>query len=377
MAKARNFTVGIEEEYLLVDRESRDLIRAAPVAMLARCGEILGDQVTTEFLQSQVEVGTKVCETIAEARADLAWLRGTVATAAAEDGMGLIAASTHPFALWTDQKPTEKDRYLELAQDMQGVVRRLMICGMHVHVCVVDPDERIDLMNQVAYFLPHLLALSTSSPYWGGDDTGLASYRLTVFDNMPRTGLPGFFDSWAEYERHVNMLVRTGVIEDTSKIWWDIRPSSRYPTLEMRICDVCTRQGDAVAIAALFQCLIHMLYRLRRMNQRWRTYAQMLVAENRWRAQRYGIDEALIDFGKAKLVPYADLLDEIIELTLPDADILGCTTELLRAREILTRGTSAHGQRRAHGDALANGASPKEAMKAVVDMLIAESVDGL
>ena len=377
MAKARNFTVGVEEEFLLVDRESRDLIREAPTAMLTRCGDLLGDQVTTEFLQSQVEVGTKVCETIAEARADLAWLRGTVAACAAEDGMGLIAASTHPFALWTDQKPTEKDRYLELAQDMQGVVRRLMICGMHVHVCVVDPDERIDLMNQVAYFLPHLLALSTSSPYWDGDDTGLASYRLAVFDNMPRTGLPGAFDSWAEYERHVNMLVKTGVIEDTSKIWWDIRPSSRFPTLEMRICDVCTRQDDAVAIAALFQCLIHMLYRLRRMNQRWRTYAQMLVAENRWRAQRYGIEEGLIDFGKAELVPYADLLDEIIELTLPDADILGCTTELLRAREILARGTSAHGQRRAHVEAIANGASPEEAMEAVVDMLIAESVAGL
>jgi glutamate---cysteine ligase / carboxylate-amine ligase len=377
MAKARNFTVGIEEEYLLVDRESRDLIREAPTEMLARCRELLGDQVTTEFLQSQIEIGTKVCGSIAEARADLSWLRGTVAKCAADDGMGLIAASTHPFALWSDQKPTEKDRYLELAQDMQGVVRRLMICGMHVHVCVADPDERVDLMNQVAYFLPHMLALSTSSPYWGGDDTGLASYRLTVFDNMPRTGLPGSFDSWAEYERHVNMLVRTGVIEDTSKIWWDIRPSSRFPTLEMRICDVCTRQDDAVAIAALFQCLIHMLHRLRRMNQRWRTYAQMLVAENRWRAQRYGIDEGLIDFGKAEVVPYADLLDEIIELTLPDADALGCTNELLRAREILARGTGAHRQRRAHVDAVASGASPEEAMKAVVDMLIAETVAGL
>ena len=377
MAKARNFTVGVEEEYLLVDRQSRDLIREAPLAMLERCGEALGNQVTTEFLQSQVEIGTKVCETISEARADLSWLRGTVARFAAEDGMGLIAASTHPFALWTDQKPTEKDRYLELAQDMQGVVRRLMICGMHVHVCVVDPDERIDLMNQVAYFLPHLLALSTSSPYWGGDDTGLASYRLAVFDNMPRTGLPGSFDSWAEYERHVNMLVRTGVIEDTSKIWWDIRPSSRFPTLEMRICDVCTRQEDAVAIAALFQCLIHMLHRLRRMNQRWRTYAQMLVAENRWRAQRYGIDEGLIDFGKAEVVPYSGLLDEIIELTLPDADELGCTHELLRAREILIRGTSAHHQRRVHGEALASGASREDAMKAVVDVLIEESIAGI
>ncbi len=377
MAEPRNFTVGVEEEYLLVDRGTRDLIREAPTAMLARCQELLGDHVTTEFLQSQIEIGTRVCGSIAEAREDLSRLRGTVARAAAEDGMGLIAASTHPFALWSDQKTTEKDRYQELARDMQAVVRRMVICGMHVHVCIVDEDERIDLMNQVAYFLPHLLALSTSSPFWDGEDTGLASYRLAIFDNMPRTGLPGAFDSWAEYQRHVRMLVKTGVIEDTSKIWWDISPSSRFPTLEMRICDVCTRLDDAVAIAALFQCLLHMLHRLRRMNQRWRTYAQMLVAENRWRAQRYGVEEGLIDFGKAELVPYADLLDEIIELTRPDADELGCTEELLKARDILSRGTSAHAQRRAHAAALANGASPQEAMRAVVDMLINETVNGL
>jgi len=377
MAEARNFTVGVEEEYLLVDRGTRDLIREAPTAMLARCEELLGDQVTTEFLQSQIEIGTKVCGSIAEAREDLTHLRGTVARAAADEGMGLIAASTHPFALWSDQKTTEKDRYRQLAQDMQAVVRRMVICGMHVHVCVVDPDERIDLMNQVAYFLPHLLALSTSSPFWDGDDTGFASYRLAVFDNMPRTGLPGAFDSWAEYERHVNMLVKTGMIEDTSKIWWDIRPSSRFPTLEMRICDVCTRLDDAVAIAALFQCLLHMLHRLRRMNQRWRTYAQMLVAENRWRAQRYGVEQGLIDFGRAELVAYPDLLDEIIELTLPDADELGCTDELLRAREILTRGTSAYDQRQSYTAALAAGASPGEAMKAVVDMLIEETARGV
>jgi carboxylate-amine ligase len=377
MAEPRNFTVGIEEEYLLVDRVSRDLIREAPAAMLTRCQDQLGDQVTTEFLQSQIEIGTKVCGSIAEARADLGRLRSTVARAAEEDGMGLIAASTHPFALWSDQKTTEKDRYQELARDMQAVVRRMVICGMHVHVCIADADERIDLMNQVAYFLPHLLALSTSSPFWGGEDTGLASYRLAIFDNMPRTGLPGTFDSWAEYQRHVGVLVKTGVIEDTSKIWWDIRPSARFPTLEMRICDVCTRLDHAVAIAALSQCLLHMLHRLRRMNQRWRTYAGMLVAENRWRAQRYGTDDGLIDFGKAKMVPYADLLDEIIELTLPDAEALGCTDEVLKARDILTQGTSAHGQRRAYAAALAKGASPEEAMRAVVDMLIEETAAGL
>jgi len=377
MAGARNFTLGVEEEYLLVDRESRDLIRESPTAVLEKCNALLGEQVTVEFLQSQIEVGTKVCADITEARADLTRLRGTVSNCAAEAGLGLIAASTHPFANWHDQKTTDKDRYVELARDMQGVVRRLVICGMHVHVCIVDEDLRIDLLNQISYFLPHLLALSTSSPYWGGEDTGLCSYRLTVFDNLPRTGLPGSFDSWAEYQRHVDILVRTGVIEDTSKIWWDIRPSSRFPTLEMRICDVCTRLDDAVSIAALFQSLMHMLYRLRRMNQRWRTYAEMLIAENRWRAQRYGIDEGLIDFGKAELAPYGGLLDEIIELVLPSADELGCTADVLRAREILERGTSAHLQRAVFAGAMARGASKEEAMREVVDRLIEESAAGV
>ena len=373
VAGAKNFTVGVEEEYLLVDRDSRQLIRTTPTAVIEQCVASLGAQVKTEFQQSQVEVNTEVCETIGEVRDDLRRLRGTVARCAEREGLALVAASTHPSAKWEDQQSTPQDRYIGLARDLQAVGRRLITCGMHVHVCIDDDDLRLDLMNQVAYFLPHLLALSTSSPFWHGEDTGLASYRLSIFDNLPRTGLPETFASWAEYRRHVDVLARTGVIEDASMIWWDIRPSVRFPTIEMRICDVCTRLEDAVVITALFRCLVHMLFRLRRLNQRWRDYAPMLVAENRWRAQRYGIDAGLIDFGRGTIVPFPDLLDEILDLVAPDADELGCTGELLQAREIVARGTSAHRQRQAYRTARAAGASPGAALRAVVDMLIAES----
>ncbi|MBT6139217.1 MAG: carboxylate-amine ligase [Rhodospirillaceae bacterium] len=368
-----SFTMGIEEEYLLVDRDTRDLIQTSPDALLGELEGELGSQISTEFLQSQVEVGTKICSTAGEARADLARLRRGVSQAAERHGFGMIAASTHPFARWGEQRRTENLRYQQLADDLQGVIRRLVICGMHIHICIEDPDLRIDLMNQISYFLPHILALSTSSPFWEGRDTGLASYRLSVFDTLPRTGLPTVFDNWSEYERHVNILVQTGVIEDATKIWWDIRPSARYPTLEMRICDVATSIDDAIAIAALLQSLLHMLYRLRLGNQRWRQYSGMLIQENRWRAQRYGIDEGLIDFGKREMHPYAALLEEMVELVREDAEELGCTTELAHVHTILERGTSAHRQRRVLGAAIETGKSREEALKAVVDDLIEAS----
>ena len=368
-----SFTMGIEEEYLLVDRDTRDLIQTSPDALLGELEGELGSQISTEFLQSQVEVGTKVCSTAGEARADLARLRRGVSQAAERHGFGMIAASTHPFARWGEQRRTENLRYKQLADDLQGVIRRLVICGMHIHICIEDPDLRIDLMNQISYFLPHILALSTSSPFWEGRDTGLASYRLSVFDTLPRTGLPTVFDNWSEYERHVNILVQTGVIEDATKIWWDIRPSARYPTLEMRICDVATSIDDAIAIAALLQSLLHMLYRLRLGNQRWRQYSGMLIQENRWRAQRYGIDEGLIDFGKREMHPYAALLEEMVELVREDAEELGCTAELAHVHTILERGTSAHRQRRMLGAAIETGKSREEALKAVVDDLIEAS----
>ena len=368
------FTLGIEEEYLLVDRDSRDLVRDPPPGLLAECQALLPDQVTAEFMRSQIEVATVVCGSMGEAAADLARLRATVAAVAGRHGLAPIAASTHPFASWHLQRHTDKERYNLLARDIQGPVRRLVICGMHVHVGLEDPQLRIDLMGQMTYFLPHLLALSTSSPFWRGEDTGLKSYRIAVFDELPRTGLPELFDSWGEYERHLAVLVAAGLIEDASKLWWDLRPGVRHPTLEMRICDVCTRLADGIAIAAIYRCLLRMLWRLRRANQRWRRYAAMLVNENRWRAQRYGIDAGLVDFGKSEVVPYADLLDEIIALTREDAEHFGCVAEVERARDILARGTSAHRQRAIFESALAAGKAPAEAQRDVVDWLIAATV---
>ena len=253
----------------------------------------------------------------------------------------------------------------------------MVISGMHVHAAIEDEDLRIDLMNQTSYVLPHFLALSTSSPFWEGYDTGLMSYRIAVWNEMPRTGLPESFESYAEFQRHVNILVEADVIEDSSKVWWDIRPSSRFPTLEMRVSDICTHVEDAVCIAALYVCWLRMLWRLRRSNQRWRAYASMLINENRWRAQRYGIDGSLIDFGRGRMVPYAQLVDELLELLEPDAKHLDCLAEIGHARTILARGTSAHWQRQTYQEALDAGASNDEAIQAVVQMLVRETMHGI
>ncbi len=372
-----SFSIGIEEEYLLVDRQTRDLVARAPDGLMSACETALEGQVSPEFLQCQIEVGTHVCETLGEARHDLARLRSAIAEVSAGYGLAPIAASTHPFAKWADQRHTHKERYEVLAKDLQVVVRRMLISGMHVHIGIEDEDLRVDLFNQLAYFLPHLLVLSTSSPFWQGRDTGLKSYRLIVFDSLPRTGLPPDFSSYGEYERVVQVLVQAGLIEDATKIWWDLRPSARFPTLELRICDVCTRLDDAIAIAALFRCLARMLYRLRRDNQRWRSYDRFLINENRWRAVRYGLAEGLIDFGRGTVAAYADLLEELLTLTRPDAEHFGCTAELEHALTIVARGTSADRQLASYNTAITEGASEADALNAVVDTLIAETVQDL
>lgn len=368
------FTLGIEEEYFLVDLATRDVVGDPPPEMLAECEALLAGQVGPEFLRSQIEVGTRVCASLAEARTDLCRLRATVAAVAARYGMAPIAAATHPFARWDTQKTTERRRYADLRDDLQGVGRRLAICGLHVHIGIPDDELRIDLLNQASYFLPHLLALSTSSPFWRGENTGLKSYRLAVFDELPRTGMPERFDSWGEYRRHVDILVGAGLIEDATKLWWDLRPSERFPTLEMRIADSCTTLDDALAIAALFRCLLRRLWRLKHENQRWRIYARMLVDENRWRAQRYGTDRGLVDFGRGAIVPFAELLEEILALVDEDARHFGCLAEISHARQILARGTSAHRQLAIFDRALAQGATRAQALAAVVDWLIEETV---
>ncbi|MDR9394713.1 carboxylate-amine ligase [Roseovarius sp. SYSU LYC5161] len=366
-----DFTIGIEEEYLLVDRDSLALAEA-PEALMAACQTDLQDQVAPEFLKCQIEIGSRVCRTVAEAREDLRRLRSTVARHAATHNLAPIAASCHPFSDWRDQHHTDKARYNDLSDDLAGVVRRMLICGMHVHVGVGSPDRRIDLMNQLSYFLPHLLALSCSSPFWQGRDTGLDSYRLTVFDNLPRTGMPPRMESFGEFERSVAALVDLGVIEDASKIWWDLRPSSKFPTLESRICDVQPRLEHALTLAALTQALTRMLWRLAGKNQRWRIYDAFLVSENRWRAQRYGTRKGLIDFGRGEIVPMDDLVEEIFELVAQDAAHFGSSAEIETARDMLRSRASAGRQRAVYGDALQAGDDHETALRTVVRHLIDE-----
>ncbi|MEJ2129833.1 MAG: carboxylate-amine ligase [Woeseiaceae bacterium] len=370
-------TVGVEEEYLLVDKDTRALAVEPPDELMKECEDRLGIQVSSELLRSQIEIGTKVCKTVGEVRDELVLLRGTIKEVANKHGLEPIAASTHPFSSWQDQKATPKERYDQLTVEMQGAARRLLICGMHVHVGIDDDELRIDLMNQMSYFLPHLLALSCSSPFWEGHDTGLKSYRLTVFDALPRTGLPERFASYAEYERHVRILMDAGLIEDTTRIWWDLRPSAKFPTLETRIMDVCTRLDDTVSLAALLVCTYRMLYRLRLHNQRWRIYTPMLIKENRWRAMRYSFDEGLIDLAKGRVVPFEDLLNEMLCLVAEDAEALGCTEEINNLQHILQRGTSAHRQLKKYELERAGGASNEDALKAVVDKLVHDTAEGL
>ncbi|PJI91394.1 carboxylate-amine ligase [Yoonia maricola] len=365
------FTIGIEEEYLLVDLETYALAQA-PDSLIDACKADLAGKVSPEFLQCQIEIGTGICDTIGEARNDIAHLRRTVAGHAADYGLAPIAASCHPIADWKDQHHTDKARYNKLRRDLAGVARRMLICGMHVHVGIPDQEMRINLVNQLKYFLPHLHALSASSPYWQGVDTGMSSYRLTVFDNLPRTGLPPYMKDWAQFSSTVETLIDLGLIEDASKIWWDLRPSSKFPTIESRICDVAPRMEVTLTLAALTQCLTRMLWRKSMGGDGWQVVHNFMVGENRWRAQRYGISEGLIDFGRKKLIPFSQAVDEILELIAEDALALDCVQEVNAARDILAQGTSADQQRKVYAASIGAGASEKEALNAVVASLVAD-----
>ena len=368
------WTMGIEEEYLLVERDSGALITKQPPGLLEKVADLRHGLVARELFSSQIEIATGVCSDTKYLRADLGLLRLAVAEAAAEYGLAPIAASSHPFARWHQQQYTEGERYQALTADLQGVTRRLVISGLHVHVGIDDPDLRIDLMDQAAYFLPHLLALSTSSPFWEGQDTGLKSYRMSVIETLPRTGLPEKFSSWSDYQRHIDVLVQAGIIEDSTMVWWHIRPSERYPTLEMRVADLPTKMEDTIAVAAMYVCVLRMLWRLKLENRRWRSYANFLLKENLWRAERYGVNGELMDFGRGELVPFGDLLEELIEMVMPDAEALGCVAEVEHARTICERGSAADRQLAVYREALKDGATTDEALKAVVHALIADTV---
>ena len=367
------FSVGIQEEYLLVKLDSRDVDENPPQALLEQCTRRSSGQVSPRFLRSQLEASTPVCRSIAEARAELAGLRAIIAEVAAGYHCAPIAASTHPFAKATRQIPTEREQFFALANEMQGAARRIMICGMRVHVGVDDDDLRVDLMNQLTYFVPHLLALSCSSPYWDGERTGLMSFRMTLFSSLPRTGLPERFASYAELKRNLDMLVRNGMIEHAGKMWWDVRPDSLHPALETRVMDTCTSIDDAVSLAALIVSLLRRLYRLKLENRGWRTYPNMLIAENRWRAMRYSIDGELLDLARGELVGFPQLVRELTGLVREDAEELGCLHEVEHLKTILERGTSAHRQIRTFEEARRAGASGREALQAVVDFLIRET----
>ncbi|WP_428409098.1 carboxylate-amine ligase [Hyphococcus sp.] len=370
-------TLGIEEEYLLIDPQTRDLVPEPSPDFMKECQDRLGERVTPEFLKCQVEIGTPVCADISEARHHLTALRSAIINTAEKHGMKLIAASTHPFAQWGRQKHTAAPRYDLLDADMGGAIRRMLICGMHVHAGVEDKELRIDLLNQTRYFLPHLLALSTSSPFWGGHDMQMRCSRLGIFDSMPRTGIPDRYESWSEYERMIERLVNAGVMEDSTKLWWDMRPSARFPTLEMRITDVCTRIEDALSIAALYQSILRMLARIKQKNMRWRIYPRIMLEENRWRAQRYGCTKSMIDLGRGECLPFGSLIEEILEIIQEDAVALGCLKEVQHARTILKRGTSACRQVDVFAKAKADGADDTEALIKVVDMLVEETAADL
>jgi len=365
-----SFTLGLEEEYLLVDLATRDLVSDPPPELLQRCIAETDGRVSPEFLRSQLEVKTSVCGSVSAMRRELGSLRRKVCEISARYGIAPVAVSTHPFARAPHRPPhTDHERYADIAREVQGGARRMLICGMHVHIGLEDDELRVDVMNQLTYFVPHLLALSCSSPFWEGEDMGMQSFRLMLLSSLPRTGLPEHFDSYGEFRRHLDALVRNGLIEDTTKIWWDIRPSSRYPTLETRVFDCCTHLDDAVCLAALNLSVVRMLYRLRRENKSWRRYPRMLIAENRWRAMRFGSDGSLLDLARGELVPFNELVEELLSIIRDDAVALGCLAEAEHARVILKRGTSAHQQQDVYQMARRQGATDSEALSAVVGWL--------
>lgn len=336
-------TLGIEEEYQIVDPKTREL---APMGeALIRSGEkVLKDQIKPEFMRSQVEVGTTVCQDIGEARAEIIRLRSTVDKVAREHGMRMVAASTHPFSRWSDQEVTAADRYEKLEADLRDVARRLLIFGMHVHIGIEDPELRVDIMNQARYFVPHFLALTTSSPFWHGRDTGLKSYRSVIFQNMPRSGIPPSFQAYSEYEGFTDTLIATGCIDEPTKIWWDIRPHPKFPTLEFRMMDVCTKIDEVICVAALLQAMVAKLIKLRQENKSWRSYRNHLITENKWRAVRYGLDGKLIDFGRKEEVPVRFLARELLELLEDVVDELGTRKEVEYLETLLSDGSSADRQ---------------------------------
>jgi carboxylate-amine ligase len=367
--KAPSLTLGVEEEYQIIDPKTGEL-RSYITQILEEGKLTLKEQIKAELHQSMVEVGTEICQTPAHVRTELVKLRRSISELAARHGLVIAAAGTHPFSNWEQQEITPFERYLGVQNDMQDLARQLLIFGTHVHIGIEDRDFLIDAMNVSRYFAPHILCLSTSSPFWTGRQTGLKSYRSIIFRHFPRSGVPPLFQDWAEYNGMVDTMVRTKCIPDGSKIWYDVRPNHRYPTLEFRICDVCTKVDEAVCIAALFQAIIAKLWKLRRDNLTFRMYPKELIEENKWRAVRYGLDGKLLDLGKQKEVPVRELIHELIDWFLRDViDELGTREQIEYAYKIMEGGSSADRQLKTFGS---TGST-----RAVVDQLVHETQEGL
>ena len=363
------FTIGIEEEYQTIDPETRDLRSHIHAEILEKGRLLLQERVKAEMHQSVVEVGTGVCKNIKEAKAEVKMLRRDIIRLAKENGLRLASVATHPFSDWRTQEINPDDRYKNIVEDMQLVARANLIFGLHVHIGIEDRETAIHMMNHARYFLPHLLALSTNSPFWLGMNTGLKSYRCKVFDKFPRTNIPDYFPSWGEYENFIKLLIKTNCIDNAKKIWWDIRPHPFFDTLEFRVCDLPMRVDETIALAALIQATVAKLYKLYSQNQGFRLYRRSLLMENKWRAARYGINGKLIDFGKSMEVPERELIEEYLEFVDDVLDELDCREEVEYIREIMQMGTGADRQLdvyRKTGD-----------MKAVVDYIIEETEVGV
>ena len=360
-------TIGIEEEFQIVDQERQ--LRAHIDQLIASLSEALGDQLKAEMMQSVVEVSTQVCANVGEARAEIVRLRSALAGALQPAGLRIASAGTHPFSHWQDQQVTERERYKILEEELQDVIRELLIFGLHVHVGIPDPQRRIEVMNEARYFLPHLLALSTSSPFWLGRVTGLKSYRSVIWSRFPRTGIPPEFASLGEFANYVDLLVKTRSIDDGKKIWWDVRPHAFFPTLEFRICDATTRVDETICLAALVQAICAKLLRLRERNLGFRKYLPSLINENKWRAIRHGIDGSLIDFGKQIEVPFRALALELLEFVDDVVDDLGSRSAVEYVHTILRDGTSADRQLRVYQET--------GHLHAVVDYVAAETMAGV
>lgn len=364
-----DFTLGIEEEFQIIDPNTREL-RSRVNEMLEEGQMILGEQIKPEMHQSMVEVGTGICANIKEARTDVIKLRRTIAELAHRKGLAIVAASTHPISHWADQEITENERYFALIEELQQSARALLIFGMHVHVGMQDREAAIAVMNAARYMLPHVYALSSSSPFWIKRNTGMKSYRYEVFKQFPRTGIPEYFSSVGEFDNFVNLLIKTGCIDNGKKIWWDVRPHPFFPTLEFRVCDIPTKVDETIAIAALIQAIVAKLYKLYRQNMGFRLYRRALIEENKWRAARYGLDGKLIDFGKREEVPTRALIHELLEFVDDVVDELGSREEINYIYTMLENGTSADRQLRAYHESGGD-------LRAVVDLLIKETIQGV